>query len=100
MKKILFSVLVLSLVLLANSFAYTSINSIPQDTVQVSLEDLEVEDSVSVDDMDPVFYTPELEEEEGLETEDSEKSNLLVYVIFGVVVVAGGIIFYTRSKKK
>ena len=100
MKKLLFSVLVLSLVLLVNSFAYTSINTIPQDTVQVSLEDMEVEDSVSVDDMDPVFYTPELEEEEGLETEDSEKSNLLVYVIFGVVVVAGGIIFYTRSKKK
>ena len=90
----------MSLVLLTNSSAYTSVNTTPQDTVQISLEDLEVEDSVSVDDMDPVFYTPELEEEEGLETEDSEKPNLLVYIIFVVVVVAGGIIFYSRSKKK
>ena len=100
MKKVILSLLVFSLFLFANTYANTNSNSFPQDTVAVTLEDLQVEDSVSVDDMDPIFYTPELEEEEGLETEDSEKSNLLVYIIFGVVVVAGGIIFYTRSKKK
>ncbi len=99
MKKIFLSLLFLGVLLCANSYARTNANNFFQDTVQVSLEDLEAEDSVSIDDMEPIFYEAE-EEEDAMAMEAEEKSNLLLYVVMGIVVVGGGIIFYSRSKKK
>ncbi len=52
---------------------------------------LAVDDTLSIDDMDPVFY------EEG----ESEKGNLsIILIVGGVLVVAGGVYFFTKKKKK
>jgi len=74
------------------------VKAIPQDTIQdPTEEELIVQDSVSIDDLDPVFYTP-LEEEE-LEPEKSGNVSWIVYVVIGVIVVGGGFFFFRRSKK-
>jgi hypothetical protein len=101
MKKILFSVLFLIAFILSYSYASTNPVSIIQDTVQVSLEDLEVEDSVSIDDMEPIFYEAESEEDDAIvEVEEPEKSNLLIYFVIGLVVIGGIAVLYSRSRKK
>ncbi len=75
------------------------VKAIPQDTIQdITEEELAIVDSVSIDDLDPVFYTP-LEEEE-IEPEESGNASWVIYVIIGVVVVGGGIFFFRRSKSK
>lgn len=52
---------------------------------------LAIEDTLSIDDMDPVFY------EEG----ESEKGNSTTILIIGaVVVVLAGVYFVTKKKKK
>ena len=80
MKKIFLSLLFLGVLLCANSYARTNANNFFQDTVQVSLEDLEAEDSVSIDDMEPIFYEAE-EEEDAMNMEAEEKSNLLLWAL-------------------
>ena len=73
------------------------VKAIQQDTVQyLTEEELAINDSVSIDDLDPVFYTP-LEEEE-MEPEESGDTSWIIYVVIGIVVVGGGIFFYQRSK--
>lgn len=73
------------------------VKAIPQDTIQnPTEEELTVQDSVSIDDMDPVFYTA-LEEE--MEPEKSGNVSWIVYVVISVVVVGGGFFFFRRSKK-
>lgn len=69
-----------------------------QDTVQTDMGALMAEDSVSVDNMDPTFYSPI--EDEDTNTEESESSSLYIYILLGVVVLGGGFFFYSRSKKK
>ena len=96
MKKLVSGLIVFCLLLLAGT---GMVKASPQDTVNVSADELSIQDSVSIDDMDPVFYTPEEEEEEA-DTKEPGKASWAIYVIIGVVVVGGGIIFYQRSKKK
>ena len=73
------------------------VKAIPQDTIQyLTEEELAINDSVSIDDLDPVFYTP-LEEEE-MEPEESGDISWIIYVVIGIVVVGGGIFFFQRSK--
>ncbi|MQY78651.1 MAG: LPXTG cell wall anchor domain-containing protein [Bacteroidetes bacterium] len=75
------------------------VKAIPQDTIQdPTEEELTVQDSVSIDDMDPVFYTA-LEDEE-LEPEKSGNASWIIYVVIGVIVVGGGFFFFLRSKRK
>jgi len=75
------------------------VKAIPQDTIQnPTEEELTIQDSVSIDDLDPVFYTA-LEEEE-MEPEKSGNVSWIVYVVIGVVVVGGGFFFFRRSKSK
>lgn len=75
------------------------VKAIPQDTIQdPTEEELTVQDSVSIDDLDPVFYTA-LDEEE-MEPEKSGNASWIVYVVIGVVVVGGGFFFFRRSKSK
>ncbi|MEL7588852.1 MAG: LPXTG cell wall anchor domain-containing protein [Prolixibacteraceae bacterium] len=64
------------------------------DPVVAQEEDvLEMEkDTLSIDDMDPVFY-------EGEQESASDNSTLVIIVIV-VVVVGGGAYYYTRRKKK
>jgi len=94
MKKSVLILAVLGLFLLAgNSLA----NTINQDTIQDSKKELIRKDSISVDDLDPVFYEPDLEDQEA----DSKGAvPLAVYLIIAVVVVGGGTYFFIRSKKK
>jgi len=74
------------------------VKAIPQDTIQdPAEEELIVQDSVSIDDMDPVFYTA-IEEE--MEPEKSGNVSWIVYVVIGVIVVGGGFFFFRRSKSK
>ena len=75
------------------------VKAIPQDTIRdITEEELAIEDSVSIDDLNPVFYTPW--EEEEMEPEESGNVSWVIYVVIGVVIVGGGIFFFLRSKSK
>lgn len=55
-------------------------------------EDLfEMEDTLSIDDMDPVFYE---------ENEEAKDSNTIIIVVIGAVVVVGAGIYFVSKKKK
>jgi len=71
-------------------------NTANQDTLQDPKKELVRKDSVSVDDLDPVFYEPELEDP------DSNQGTIpvAVYLLVAVVVVGAGTYFFIRSKKK
>jgi LPXTG-motif cell wall-anchored protein len=63
-----------------------------QTQEQTQEDDLfEMEDTLSIDDMDPVFY----EAEEG----SGSNSMTTVYIIGAVIVVGGGIYYFTKKKK-
>jgi LPXTG-motif cell wall-anchored protein len=51
----------------------------------------EPQDTISIDNMDPVFYEDE---------ETEEPSNTSTYAIIGGIVVIGGAAFYFMKKKK
>jgi len=96
MKRIVFVLTVFCMVFLAET---NLVKAILQDTIQdPTEEELTIQDSVSIDDMDPVFYTA-MEEEE-LEPEKSGNVSWIVYVVIGVIVVGGGFFFFRRSKRK
>ncbi len=52
------------------------------------------EDSLSIDDMAPVFY-----EAEESSSADSGSSSTLIIVVVAVVVVGGAAYFFTKKKK-
>lgn len=82
MKKLLMLLAVLGLFAIGNM------------TPAIAQEDedlLAVDDTLSIDDMDPVFY------EEG-ETEGSNLTTIII--IAGVVVAAAGVYFFAKKKKK
>lgn len=60
-----------------------------EDTTQMFLD--APEDTISIDDMDPIFYEEE--------TED-ESSNTMTYAIIGGIIVIGGAAWYFMKKKK
>ena len=96
MKKLVYILVVFCMFLMTG---IDLVKAIPQDTIQdITEEVLVIEDSVSIDDMDPVFYTA-MEEEE-LEPEKSGNVSWIVYVVIGVIVVGGGFFFFRRSKSK
>ena len=51
----------------------------------------EPKDTISIDNMDPVFYEEE---------EPAKSSNTTTYAIIGGIVVIGGAAFYFMKKKK
>lgn len=51
-------------------------------------------DTISIDDMDPVFYEAE---EENAKT---DSSTMTIVIIAGVAVVLGGAYFFIKKKKK
>ena len=94
MKKSVLILTVLGLFLLAGSSLASTAN---QDPTQDSKKELVRKDSLSVDDLDPVFYEPDLEDQDA----DSQGAvPLAVYLIVAVVVIGGGTYFFIRSKKK
>ncbi|MDP2889933.1 MAG: LPXTG cell wall anchor domain-containing protein [Bacteroidota bacterium] len=61
-----------------------------EDSLEVAIE--EPTDTISIDNMDPVYYEDETEE---------ESSNSLTFAIIGgLVVVVGGVAFFLTQKKK
>ena len=56
--------------------------------------DIAAQDSLSIDDMDPVLYHPDDEMEE-----ESDSSNGLLWGGIAVVVVVGGFLVWKKSKK-
>lgn len=60
-----------------------------EDTTEMYLE--APEDTISIDEMDPIFYEEETEE---------ESSNSMIYAIIGGVIVIGGAAWYFMQKKK
>ena len=67
-----------------------------QDTIQnLTEEELAVQDSVSIDDLDPVFYEAAEEEDEKKDGDNS----WMMFVIAGIIVVGGGFFFLFRSRK-
>jgi len=53
---------------------------------------LAIEDSVSIDEMDPVFY----------ENQDNQQKNntSIIIIVLAAIIVAGGVTFYVLKKKK
>ena len=61
-----------------------------EDSVETAIE--EPKDTISIDNMDPVYYEDEATE---------ESSNGLTYAIIGgLIVIGGAAYFYIRKKKK
>jgi len=60
-----------------------------EDSTEISLD--EPKDTISIDNMDPVFY-----EEEA----PAESSNGTTYAIIGGIVIIGGAAYYFMKKKK
>ena len=56
--------------------------------------DIAAQDSLSIDDMDPVLYHPDDEMEE-----ESGSSNGLLWGGIAVIVVVGGVLIWKKSKK-
>lgn len=88
-------ILVFSLFLIMGAF---SVNAMIQDTVQTDMGALMADDSVSADKMEPAFYSPA--DEEDVDAERSEKNSMFIFILGGLVVIGGGIYFYSKSKKK
>lgn len=59
-----------------------------EDSVEVVVE--EPTDTISIDNMDPVYY----------EEETEQPSNSTTYAIIGGILVVGGVAFYFIRKKK
>lgn len=60
-----------------------------EDSTEVSLD--APKDTISIDNMDPVYYEDE---------ETTESSNGMTYAIIGGIVVVGGAAFFFMRKKK
>ncbi len=60
-----------------------------EDSLEVAIE--EPTDTISIDNMDPVYYEDETAE---------ESSNGVTFAIIGGIVVLGGAAFYFMRKKK
>jgi LPXTG-motif cell wall-anchored protein len=60
-----------------------------EDSTELSLE--EPKDTISIDNMDPVYYEEE---------ETKESSNGTMYAIIGGIVVIGGAAYFFMKKKK
>jgi len=74
-------------------FGMITIGALSPVSAQEPEEDLfEMEDTLSIDDMDPVFY--EAEEDQG------SSATTVVLIVVAVVVVGAGIYFVTKKKKK
>ncbi len=85
MKKLILFALLGMLFIAGPSMVYAQ----GQDSVEVAID--EPTDTISIDNMDPIFY-----EEPAAE----ESSNTTIYAIIGgVVVVAAGAFFFLRKKK-
>ncbi len=79
------------LLLLLAVLGLSAAGSISPVAAQEDEDLLAIEDTLSIDDMDPVFY----------EEEKSEESNLTtILIVAGVVVVAAGVYFFAKKKKK
>lgn len=61
-----------------------------EDSLEYAIE--EPTDTISIDNMDPVYYEDE--------TEDESSNGLTFAIIGGLVVVVGGAAFYFTQKKK
>jgi len=62
---------------------------VAQDEDVLEMED----DTLSIDDMDPVFY-------EGEQESGNSTTTTIVIVVIAVLVVGGGAYYYTTKKKK
>ena len=60
-----------------------------EDSTEINLD--EPQDTISIDNMDPVYYEEE--------TED-ESSNTMTYALIGGIVVIAGAAYYFIQKKK
>jgi hypothetical protein len=98
MRKLIYILIVFCIFLFAG---IDFVKAIPQDTIRdLTEEELAIQDSVSIDDLDPVFYNPLEEEEEEMEPEKSGNAPWIIYIVIGVVVIVGGFFFFRKSKGK
>ncbi|MHA7112301.1 LPXTG cell wall anchor domain-containing protein [Sunxiuqinia elliptica] len=81
------------LMLILALFGMLAVGALQPVAAQEQEEDLfEMEDTLSIDDMDPVFY--EAEQESG------SSSTTTVLIIAAIVVVGAGVYFVAKKKKK
>ena len=62
-----------------------------QDSVEVQIE--EPTDTISIDNMDPIYYEDEA-------TEESSSGTTIALIIGGIVVVGGAAYYFIQKKKK
>ena len=81
------------LLLILALFGMFAIGAFSPVVAQEQDDDLfEMEDTLSIDDMDPHFYEAE---------EDTDNSSTITIIVIAVVVVVGaGVYFVTKKKKK
>lgn len=75
-------------------------NSLLSTVFQDQQEELiPAEDSVSVDDMDPIFYEPEEDEQMG-EEGSAGSAKMVVGIVVVVILLGLGFLFISRSRTK
>ena len=95
MKKVIIFLTFLILVGIGTVVAAGNMNAVYQDQEE---ELIPSEDSVSIDDADPIFYDAE-EEEFGAE-KSGNSTKLIIGIAGGVILLGLGFLFITRSRSK
>ena len=94
MKKVALLLVFLLALGLGTGRAMDGMNSVYQDQEE---ELIPSEDSVSIDDMDPIFYEPE--EETGVAEEGSAgQAKIIVGIVVVVILLGLGFLFINRSR--
>ena len=81
---------------LGTGTALDGMNTVYQDQQE---ELIPSEDSVSIDDMDPIFYEPE-EDEQMSEEESAASARTIVGIVVAVILLGLGFLFINRSRTK
>ncbi len=94
MKRVVLLLVFLLAVGLGTGRAVDGVNTVCQDQEEALIP---AEDSVSIDDMDPIFYEPE--EETGVAEEGSAgQAKIIVGIVVVVILLGLGFLFINRSR--
>ena len=96
MKKVFLLLVFLFTIGLGTGTALDGMNTVYQDQQE---ELIPSEDSVSIDDMDPIFYEPE-EDEQMSEEESAASARTIVGIVVAVILLGLGFLFINRSRTK
>jgi len=96
MKKVALLLVFLLALGLGTGSAMDGMNAVSQDQEE---ELIPSEDSVSIDDMDPIFYEPKEDEQMG-EEGSAGSAKMIVGIVVLVILLGMGFLFINRSRTK